>query len=76
MQIETIIEDLAEAGVYLAVQDDKLVCKAREGALTPQRRELISARKAELIAYLGGARTITADEPALRRRAAETAVLS
>ena len=76
MQIETIIEDLAEAGVYLAVQDDKLVCKAREGALTTARRELISARKADLIAYLGGARTTAADEPVLQRRDSETAVLS
>lgn len=50
--IGKIIEGLAEAGVYLAVQNGKLVCKARDGSLTAERRQLIGERKADFITYL------------------------
>jgi hypothetical protein len=77
MPIQDLIEELAAAGIYLAVQDGKLVCKAEAGALTPERRGLVAARKAELIDYLGsGAAPRATDEPPLQRRAGTTSVLS
>jgi amino acid adenylation domain-containing protein len=77
MQIDRIIEELADAGVYLAVQDGKLVCKAKEGALTTERRHLIGSRKADFIAYLGsGPNAPASDEPPLRHREGGTVVLS
>lgn len=53
MKIDQLVEQLAEAGVYLTVQGDRLLCKASNGALTPARRSLIADNKAELIAFLG-----------------------
>src|SRR3569623_1637186 len=77
MRIDQLIEELAAAGVYLAVQDGKLVCKASEGALTPDRRQLIGERKAEFIAFLGQSAVGAAmHEPALVRRPAGPAPLS
>jgi len=77
MQIGRIIEELAEAGIYLAVQNGKLACKARDGALTAERRQLIGERKAEFIAYLSvGTDAPPSDEPVLRRRDTGDAILS
>jgi amino acid adenylation domain-containing protein len=52
MRIDQVIEELAEAGIYLAMQEGKLVCKAAPGALTPERRQLISDRKSDFLAFL------------------------
>lgn len=77
MPIDQLIEELASAGVYLAVQDGKLVCKAGAGALTPERRQLISQRKAEFIDFFGqssGGKALP--DPPLMRRPAGPAPLS
>ncbi|MEO7936384.1 MAG: amino acid adenylation domain-containing protein [Dokdonella sp.] len=77
MQIANVIEELAEAGVYLTVIDGKLVCKANEGALTPERRQLIGASKADFLAFLDrGAADRDAQEPPLLRRPTGPAPLS
>lgn len=75
MQIDQLIEELAAAGIYLAAKDGKLLCKAAEGALTQERRQLIGDRKDELIAYLGDLGT-DQGEPSLVRRPAGPAPLS
>jgi amino acid adenylation domain-containing protein len=77
MQIVDIIEELADAGVYLAVKDGRLVCKAKEGALTAERRQLISENKAAFIGVLdqGGDETRIDDLP-LSPRPAGPAPLS
>ena len=77
MLIHQVIEEFAAAGIYLTVQDGKLLCKASAGALTPERRSLIADRKADFIAFLrqdvGEQRE---DEPPLVRRPAGPALLS
>ncbi len=78
MRIDQVIEELADAGVYLTVQDGKLVCKARDGALTPERRRLIGEHKADFIAFLDrgtGSGSVPSEQP-LTRRSAGPAPLS
>lgn len=53
MQIDQFIETLADAGIFLAAKEGKLLCKASEGALTAERRALIAEHKPALIAFLG-----------------------
>jgi amino acid adenylation domain-containing protein len=76
--IGDLVERLADAGIFLAVQDGKLVCKAAAGALTDERRALIAGRKAELIAYLATPERgdATASEPPLQARSTREAPLS
>ncbi len=81
--IERLVEDLAAEGIFLAVQEGKLVCKAAAGALTADRRVLIAERKAALMAYLRAASdagdagdAIAGDEPRLAPRVAREAPLS
>ncbi|WP_386752912.1 amino acid adenylation domain-containing protein [Lysobacter yangpyeongensis] len=78
MRIDQAIEALAEAGVYLAVQDGKLICKAAPGALTPERRQFISDRKTDFLAFLdAGDVAMPGDsEPVLAPRGAGDAMLS
>ena len=77
MSIEAIIEELAAAGVYLAVQDGKLLCKARDGALTAERRQLIAENKADVIRFFSqAANESREDEPPMARRPAGPAPLS
>lgn len=77
MQIDQLVEALANAGIYLAVKDGKLLCKASEGALTPERRQLIAEQKSAFITFLqqetGGPRE---HEPRLERRFVDAAPLS
>jgi amino acid adenylation domain-containing protein len=77
MRIDQLIEELAAAGVYLAVRNGKLVCKASESALTPERRQLIGEHKADFIALLAsGIADNTMPEPSLVRRHVGSAPLS
>jgi amino acid adenylation domain-containing protein len=69
MKTEQLVRELAEAGIFLAVRDGRLVCKANEGALTPARRTVIGERKAELVAFLSHVFVKPSpDEPVLRAR--------
>jgi len=77
MRIDQAIEELAEAGIYLAVQDGKLVCKTAPGALTPEWRQLISDRKSDFLAFLdAGTPAPRETEPPLVPRASGNALLS
>ncbi len=77
MRIDRVIEELAEAGIYLAVQEGKLVCKATPGALTPERRQLISDRKSDFLTFLdAGLLEPRATEPPLVPRPPGPAKLS
>lgn len=53
--VETLLADLKARGVYLEAAGDKLRVNAPKGFLTPQVRAVLLARKAELLARLGGA---------------------
>lgn len=69
MQIDQLIQELAEADVFLVVQDGRLLCKANEGALTTERRALITKHKAQLIEFLNHDIVNTnSDEPELKAR--------
>ncbi|GAB3038448.1 hypothetical protein GCM10027285_23010 [Oleiagrimonas citrea] len=77
MHIEQLTEELAAEGIYLAVRNGKLVCKTSEGALTPERRRLISERKADFIAFLNqGAGAANSPAPALKKRVSGSSRLS
>jgi amino acid adenylation domain-containing protein len=77
MLIEQIVEELAVAGIYLSVQDGKLLCKARDGALTPERRHLIAERKADFVRFFSQAVPgNSTDQPPLVPRPAGPAPLS
>lgn len=79
-RIDRLVESLAAEGILLAVQDGKLVCKAAPGALTLERRDLIAARKADIMAFLAPAashaRTGDDEDPPLVPRSAREAPLS
>jgi amino acid adenylation domain-containing protein len=51
MNIENVLIEFADAGLYLAVRRGKLVCKAEQGALTLERRQIIKEYKADFMAF-------------------------
>jgi amino acid adenylation domain-containing protein len=50
--IELLLEDLKQRGVELWVEADKLRFRAPQGALTPELRDVLTARKAEVVGAL------------------------
>jgi hypothetical protein len=49
-----LVADLNSKGISLEASGDKLKCKGKESALTPELLETLRERKAELIALLAG----------------------
>jgi hypothetical protein len=48
-----LVADLNSKGISLVVNGDKLKCKGKESALTPELLEMLRGRKAELMDLLG-----------------------
>jgi hypothetical protein len=53
--LERLLAELGAAGVKLRAEDDRLKLRAPAGALTPELTDALKARKAEVLALLGGA---------------------
>lgn len=51
---ENLIRDLAQKGIRLAANGDRLHVEAKPGTVTPEVRRLLTERKADLLAALKG----------------------
>ena len=54
MSVQELVRDLERRGVVLTADGDALTMRAPKGALVEQDRELLRARKAEILAWLKG----------------------
>ncbi|WP_445362258.1 MupA/Atu3671 family FMN-dependent luciferase-like monooxygenase [Microbulbifer sp. ANSA003] len=55
MQVQALVNELNESGIFLFVSDGKLKAKSKPGALTPERAELIKNNKEQLLSFLTAA---------------------
>ena len=52
MNARQLLLEVLQSGVQLWVEDNELCYRASQAALTPERREQLTERKAEIVALL------------------------
>ena len=65
MNLAALLEELRRRDIWLSIDDDRLRCDAPAGALTPQLREHLRLRKADLLEFLRTAETIAQQPEAI-----------
>lgn len=65
MNLAALLEELRRRDIRLSIDDDRLRCDAPAGALTPQLREHLRLRKADLLEFLRTAETIAQQPEAI-----------
>lgn len=65
MSVAEFLSDLRRRDVIVAAEGDRIKCSAPPGALTPELRDALRARKADVLAFLRTAQALAEESPAL-----------
>lgn len=65
MSVHSLLSDLRAAGILVSLDGEKVRVDAATGALTPAFREQLTARKAEIVAFLSLAARLKRQQPAI-----------